>query len=82
MLGIFLSAAVLMALHTALSGKDASLHLKLQHDLRSADISLWIDGDLAYSGKLKGSLKRRFGLMPDSVQGSLSQVVPVSSGTH
>jgi hypothetical protein len=62
MLGIFLFAAVLMGLHTALSGKDASLHLELQHDFRSADLSVWIDGDLAYSGKLIVSLKKRFGL--------------------
>ena len=82
MLGFFLFAVVLMALHTALSGKDASLHLKLQHDFRSADLSVWIDGDLAYSATLRGSLKRRFGLIPDSVQGNLSQIVPVSSGTH
>jgi hypothetical protein len=81
-LGLFLLAAVLMAAHAALSTKDASLHLKLQHDFRSADLSVWIDGDLAYSGKLKGALKRKFGLLPESVQGSLSQIVPVSSGTH
>jgi len=82
MLGFFLFAALVMGLYTALSSKDASLHLKLHHDFRSADLSLWIDGDPAYSGKLKGALKRRFVLIPDSVQGSLSQIVPVSSGTH
>src|ERR1700737_2732185 len=82
MLGIFLFAALLSGLPTTLSGKDASLHLKLQHDFRSADLSVWIDGDLAYSGKLIGSLKKRFGLIPDSIQGNLSQIVPVSSGTH
>jgi hypothetical protein len=82
MLGLFLFAAVLMALHTALSGKDASLHVTLQHGFRSADFSLWIDGDLAYSGKLKGSMKRKFGVIPGSVHGSLSEIVPVSAGTH
>jgi len=82
MLGFFLVAAVLLALHTALSGKDASLHMTLQHGFRSADFSLWIDGDLAYSGKLRGSMKRKFGLIPGSVQGSLSEIVPVSAGTH
>jgi hypothetical protein len=82
MLGLFLFAAVLMALHTALSGKDASLHVTLQHGFRSADFSLWIDGDLSYSGKLRGSMKRKFGLIPGSVQGSLSEIVPVSAGTH
>ena len=82
MLGLFLFAAALMALHTALSSNDASLRLKVEHGFRSADLSLWIDGDLAYSGKLAGSVKKKFGLIPSSVQGSLSQIVPVSSGTH
>jgi hypothetical protein len=82
MLGLFLFAAVLMALHAALSGKDASMHLKVQHGFRSADFSLWIDGDLTYSGKLQGSVKKKFGLIPESVQGSLSEVVPISAGTH
>ena len=81
-LGLFLVAAVLMALHTASTGKDASLHLTLQHGFRSADLSLWIDGDLAYSGKLRGSAKKKFGLIPGSVYGRFSEIVPVSAGTH
>jgi hypothetical protein len=81
-LSLFLLAAVLMAMHTAFVGRDASLRLKVQHSLRSAQLSLWVDGDLAYSGKLIGSAHRKFGLIPDSVQGSLSETLPVSSGTH
>ena len=81
-LGLFLFAAILMALHTALSGKDASLHLTVQHSFRSANLSLWIDDDLAYSGALNGSIKKKFGLIPSSVQGSLSEVVPISAGAH
>ncbi len=41
-----------------------------------------MDGDLAYSGKLAGSLHKKFGLIPDSVGGSLSQSIPVPSGKH
>lgn len=82
MLGLFLIAAVLLALYTGLSSKNASLHLKLQHGFHSADLSVWIDGDLTYSGKLRGSLKKKFGLIPDSVQGGFSQSIPVRSGTH
>jgi len=82
MFGLFLFAATLMALHTAFAGKDATLHLKVQHSFRSADLTVWIDGDLAYSGKLKGSAKKKFGLIPDAVQGSLSQIVPLTSGAH
>jgi hypothetical protein len=48
LLGLFLIAALLMAIHTAITAKTASLHLKLQHDFRNAQISLWVDDDLAY----------------------------------
>jgi hypothetical protein len=82
-LGLFLVAALLMALHTTLTAKDASLHLKLKHGFHNAQVSVWVDGDLAYSGKVTGSPKKRFGLIPtDSVQGSLSEIIPVRSGPH
>jgi hypothetical protein len=81
MLGLFLFAALLMALYTAFSGKDASLQVKVQHSLRSAHVSLWVDGDLSYSGSLVGNAKRRFGLIPE-VQGSLTETLPVTPGTH
>jgi hypothetical protein len=83
LLGLFLVAALLMAIHTALTAKDANLHLKLQHGFRDAQLSVWVDGDLAFSGKVTGSTKKKFGLIPtDSVQGSLSQIIPVRSGQH
>jgi hypothetical protein len=61
MLGFFLFAALLMALHTALTPKDASLRINVQHGFRSADIAIWVDGDRAYSGKLTGSARKKFG---------------------
>ena len=83
LLGLFLAAALLMALHTALNANDASLHLKLQHTFRDAQLSVWVDGDPSFSGKVTGSTKKRFGLIPtDSAQGSLSQIIPVRSGQH
>ena len=83
LLGLFLAAALLLAVYTALTAKDASLHLKLQHGFRNAQLSIWVDGDLAYSGKVTGSPRKKFGVIPtDSVQGSLSQIIPVRSGPH
>ena len=80
---LFLVAALLMAVHTALTANDASLHLKLQHGFHEAQVSLWVDGDLAFSGKITGAPKKKFGLIPtDSVQGSLSQIIPLRSGQH
>jgi hypothetical protein len=81
-LGFFLFAALLMALHTAFASRDATLRLKVQHSFRSAQLSVWVDDDLEYSGKLMGSMKKKFGVLPDSVQGSLSETLAVASGTH
>jgi hypothetical protein len=81
--GLFFVAAVFLAIHTAFTAKDASLHLKLQHDFRNAQVSVWVDDTLAYSGKITGSTRKKFGLIPtDSVQGNLSQIIPVRSGQH
>ncbi len=83
LLGLFLLAALLMAIHTALTAKDASLHLKLQHGFRSAQVSLWVDDDLAFSGEITGSTRKKFGFIPtDEQQGSLSQIIPLRSGQH
>jgi hypothetical protein len=83
LLGLFLLAALLMAVYTAITAKDASLHVKLQHGFRSAQVSIWVDSDLAFSGTITGAAKKKFGLIPtDEQQGSLSQIIPVRSGQH
>jgi hypothetical protein len=80
---LFLVAAFLMGVHTALTAKDSSLHLKLQHGFHNAQFSVWVDGDLAFTGKVSGSTRKKFGLIPtDLVQGSLSEIIPVPSGLH
>lgn len=82
-LGFFFCAALLMAVHTALTAKDASLHVRVQHSFRSAQVSLWADDDLLYSARVTGSIRKKFGLIPtDSFEGSLSQIIPVRSGQH
>ena len=81
LLGLFFLAAVLMAIHTALTARDASLHLKLQHGFRSAQLSVWVDDDLAFAGKITGATRKKFGLIPtDAQQGSFSQIIAVRSG--
>ena len=80
--GLFFIAAMAMALHTAFSANDSTLHLKVQHSFRSGQIFVWVDGDQSFSGKLNGTVRKKYGLFNESVQGSLSQVIPVSSGKH
>ena len=83
LVGLLFIAALLMAIHTAITAKNASLHLKLQHDFRNAQVSVWVDDDLAFSGDITGYPRKRFGLIPtDSAQGNLSQIIPVRSGHH
>src|SRR5947208_3967762 len=43
---------------------------------------MWIDGDFRDSGKLSGSSARKFGQLPSSIQGRLSETFPISSGAH
>ena len=82
-LGLFLVAALFLALHSAITSKDAELHLKVQHSFRDAQLSVWVDGEPAFSGKIVGSTRKKFGLIPtDSVQGSFSQIIAVRSGQH
>ena len=72
-----------MAVHRAISPKHASLHLKLQHGFHEAQVSLWVDGDLAFSGRVSGAARKKFGIIfTDSMQGSLSPIIAVRSGQH
>jgi hypothetical protein len=80
--GFVCFAALLMALHTFMGARDASLRLKVQHSFRSAQLQVWVDDDLAYSGKLIGSGKKKLGFIPDSIQGTLSETLEVPSGSH
>jgi len=79
---MFLLAAVLMAVHTAMVAKDSSLRVKLQHNFRSAQLSVWVDEDLVYSGKLYGTTKKKLGVVWEQAQGSFSDTFPVASGGH
>jgi hypothetical protein len=81
-LGLFSIAVVMLILHLVLSEKNAKLRLTVQHGFRSADISLFVDGDLAYSGKLTGAAKKKLGLIPGGVQGTISETLPVAAGIH
>jgi hypothetical protein len=75
-------AATLLALHSAHADKSASLHIKVQHGFRNGELSVWVDGERASSDKLTGYVRKKFGLIPESVQGSFSRTVPVAPGNH
>ena len=80
--GLFLLVAVLMAIHTAMAAKDSSLRVKVQHNFRSVELSVWVDEDLVYDGKLYGMAKKKLGVVWEQAQGSFSDTFPVSTGGH
>ena len=79
---IVLVIGLALTLYTSFS-KDASLQFRLQHGFHAAEVSLWIDGDLTYSGRVFGAARKRFGVIPDgTLQGTVSQVIPLAAGEH
>ena len=79
--------AVLLAIAWAVylwsySGGDASLAVVCRHDLRSGRISVLLDGESIYTGKLSGVERRRFGVLDKKVEGVFSKTLKVSSGEH
>jgi hypothetical protein len=80
--GLFLLVAAVMAIHTAMVAKDSSLRVKVQHNFRTVQLSVWVDEDLMYSGKLYGTTKKKLGVVWEQAQGSFSDTFPVSTGGH
>jgi hypothetical protein len=86
-LGLFLLAAALMAVHTAFTREDCSLRLKVQHGFLSAQLSVWLDDRLVYSGRLIGSSKtirpsKKKVRLVGPAEGSLSETFAVPAGAH
>jgi hypothetical protein len=80
--GLLIVFAILVGVHQAFIPKDVTIRLKVQHSFRSGQLWVWVDDDLAYSGKLNGTMKKKFGLIPDSIQGNLSETLQIPAGSH
>jgi len=86
-LGLFLLVAALVAVHTAVTREDCSLRLKVQHGFLSAQLYVWVDDGLVYSGRLIGSRKtirpsKKKVKSVEPVEGSLSEAFAVPAGEH
>ncbi len=80
--GITAAVILLIAFLPHLAARSAGLKVQMQHSFRSAQVSVWVDGDLACSEHLTGSQRRRFGLLPAGIGGNFSRLVQVSAGRH
>lgn len=81
-IGISVAAVFAVAFLPHLVGGSASLKVQMQHSFRSAQVSVWVDGDLACSEHLTGSQRRRFGLLPAGIGGNFSRLLQVPAGRH
>ena len=80
--GVTVGVVLVMAFLPHLMGARASLKVQMQHSFRSAQVSVWVDGDLACSERLAGSQRRRFGVLPAGIGGNFSRLLQVSAGRH
>lgn len=68
-------------LFTRLLSNPAKVTIVCQHGFRSAELSVWADGDLIYSGRVNGSSKGRLGFLGSKSPG-LYKTVDVPAGRH
>jgi|SRR5215472_12629221 len=72
---------VILAAYTSLSGGSATLNLICRHDLRSADISVSIDGKTIYTDHVSASPKKLYDIIGKRSE-TFSKPLTVPSGEH
>jgi serine/threonine protein kinase len=81
LLFLALVAAMLsMRSSPGIKGPRAMMQLVGQHPFKTAELWVWVDGDLRYHNAIAG-LPRRRGA-PGSYLGTLSMTIPVATGDH
>jgi hypothetical protein len=70
-----------LAIYTTLSSGSATLNLICRHDLRSADISVSIDGKTIYTDHISASPKKFYEILGKRSE-TFSKSLTVSSGEH
>jgi hypothetical protein len=78
---LLVSAIALFSWRFSILGETATLKLKVQHSFKAADITVFVDGESRYSGKLTGTSKRRFGFR-NNAEGTFSHTFHLHPGRH
>jgi len=73
---------IALAVYTSLTSGSSTLHLVCRHNLRTAELSVFIDSKLSYTEQISGSAKKRFGIFARRVEGTFSKSLVVPSGDH
>src|SRR6185295_570435 len=61
---------------------SGNLTVVCRENFRSAELSIYVDDQLSFSDPIAGSSKKRFGILGERIEGTLSKVLPLSLGTH
>jgi hypothetical protein len=79
---IGLLAAVLLGIAAFVCTPAGTLKLICHHNFRSADITVYIDGEVVHTGTMTGvPVKRLFGVL-EKTEGAYTRTIPVKSGKH
>jgi len=71
-----------LAIYTYLSNGHEDLNLICRHNLQSAELTVIVDGEVAFSDQISGTVKKRFGFLDKKVEGTLSKSLSIPLGKH
>jgi hypothetical protein len=76
--------AAIFAVYAAVPAEQAHLQIICQHSFRSAQLSILVDGSVAYSNNVNVASKKRLGILPKGQSGPeiFSKVIDVPTGKH
>src|SRR5438309_5245156 len=76
--------AIIFVVYAAIPIEQAHLQLICQHNFRSAQLSVLVDGSAVYSSNVNAASKKRLGILPKGQSGpeTFSKLVDVPTGRH
>ena len=76
--------AIIFAVYAAIPIEQAHLQLICQHNFRSAQLSVLVDGSVVYSSNVNVAAKKRLGILPRGQSGPeiFSKLIDVPTGRH
>jgi hypothetical protein len=76
--------AIIFVVYAAIPIEEAHLQLICQHNFRSAQLSVLVDGSVVYSSNVNVAAKKRLGILPKGQSGPeiFSKLIDVPTGRH
>lgn len=75
-------AILAVTVHYLPSRADATLNLICHHNMRSAELTVLIDGKLVLSQQITGTVKKRFGVLEKRTEASFAKALKLPAGEH